>query len=546
MDRLLTVVFFIVLPALAACPPAQDPRLDLEPPELVGTSLPEGEEISPTPTLELRFSEPLAPETVSTSTVVVVPFDALEPCTAGLPCVSGHCHRGRCQSDPVGASWLQDLAHPPLTAGRAALVAPFSVRLDSTGMVVTLTPLAALDPLRLHALLLSPAITDMAGNPLRGGPGEEGPPRPVFATAAAELARPALSLRSPPDRAAEVPLNLARVIVQSSKPVGGVQSGSLWLELATGERVPASVTPSTLCDGAACFELRPRQLLPPQQPIVVRASPSIRDSSGRPVLELQAGFTTGMSVDHTPPAAQALLVQEADGCVVVRLRTNEPADLIMIPSWSGAPATTVGSTAHEAAVAAPSVAPGAIGLLLQDVAGNRVALPPRAVAPTSPSVVITEVLANPAGPEPAQELVELQNVGPEPVDLAGWTLDDDDDGIGANELPGAVLQPGQLAVVVGHRFSLASAADPPPAATAVLVRLPTILGEGGLANSGERLVLRDPEGRLVSTYGNHYPTADKSFNGRSVERLAPTGCDVRANWRPNPEGRSTPGVAAAP
>jgi hypothetical protein len=152
--------------------------------------------------------------------------------------------------------------------------------------------------------------------------------------------------------------------------------------------------------------------------------------------------------------------------------------------------------------------------------------------------VLTEVLQNPAGPEPAQEYVELLNLGSQAVDLAGWQLDDGDDGVGVNLLPAGKLAPGRRAVVVGKGYKPGSL-DPSPVSGALLVRLDRALGDSGLSNAGEVIVLRDPQGRVVSAYSNQLGSASgKSFEGRSVQRVDPSRCDVRSNWR---FAKATPG-----
>ena len=49
-------------------------------------------------------------------------------------------------------------------------------------------------------------------------------------------------------------------------------------------------------------------------------------------------------------------------------------------------------------------------------------------ATSSPAVLITEIMYDPASPERngEPEWVEIANLGPTPVDLSGWKLDDED------------------------------------------------------------------------------------------------------------------------
>lgn len=131
-------------------------------------------------------------------------------------------------------------------------------------------------------------------------------------------------------------------------------------------------------------------------------------------------------------------------------------------------------------------------------------------APVTPRIVISEVMANPAGPEPSQEWIELVNDGITAVDLSGWKLADP--GM-ETPLPSYQLQPGEYVVLVGPGWE----ADPdlgavPPEAVTVL-ELPQ-LGKSGLSNSGELLRLRDPEGNTVSKF----PETPRPENGVSNAR----------------------------
>lgn len=247
-----------------------------------------------------------------------------------------------------------------------------------------------------------------------------------------------------------------------------------------------------------------------------------------------------------PAGLSAPRVAFADGCLMVDLDADEPSDLRLRVRASRDPdgakvLWSVGVTRHRLAL---ELAPGAIegiGIELLDLAGNRIEW--QIAAPASerpPAVVITEVLANPAGPEPAQEWVELKNISSRPVQLEGWTLDDRDDGVGANVFPHAELSPGQYAVVVGRGFQSGLGADPPVAAGTLLIEVEGTVGAAGLSNAGESLVLRDDRGRLVSRYGADLQRLAPA-DGQSVERIDPRSCDVVGSWRLNPAGKSSPG-----
>lgn len=136
---------------------------------------------------------------------------------------------------------------------------------------------------------------------------------------------------------------------------------------------------------------------------------------------------------------------------------------------------------------------------------------------SSAHVVLNEVLANPVGPEPHQEWVELYNDGKVETSLGGYRILD----IGGDTvLPDILLPAGQLAVVVSEKFVADDEVDVPPAPNAILVRVPA-LGKSGLSNSGELLRLVDPEGHTIS----RFPALPKPKAGQSVSRRTPDAPD---------------------
>lgn len=541
MRTYLSLVIVCIL--ASGCPPDPGRSLDLDPPRLLGTSLPGAGMISPTDPIDIYFSEPLDPQTVTADSVMVVPHEPGAGCTTSLSCGAGRCHADRCQQDRVDTAWISDAVHPPLSAHRRGLLAPLSVVL--LGTEVRLQPLSPMENHRLHTLLVGPTLTDRVGNPVELALGDRLVLLQRFATAGADSGRPTVWLRSPAPRSADLPVNLARVVVRFSRPVLGVDQHTLGLELGPGQPVATQVKlQSTLCRGVdrdSCYELRLLELLPPRAMVRLHVGPSIRDAAGREVLPLpDQVLATGDQVDLTPPPVDALRLQQSDGCVVVRLRTEDPTDLWMDGSWGVEAEGSVGATQHEVAMPVSPLS-GTAAVTVQDLAGNQSSVQLAVPAGPAPRVAITEVLANPVGAEPAQELVELRNLSSVPVDLDAWSLDDGDDGVGVNLLPQATLLPGQRAVVVGKGYKALTDLDPAPAPTALLVRLPKLLGASGLSNAGESIVLRDPSGRLISSYGNQLGSvAGKSFEGHSVQRRVVGGCDVRASWGVS-QGSATPG-----
>jgi hypothetical protein len=152
-------------------------------------------------------------------------------------------------------------------------------------------------------------------------------------------------------------------------------------------------------------------------------------------------------------------------------------------------------------------------------------------------VVINEVLSNPAGAEPAQEWVELYNDGQMAVELAGATIEDAG---GVTALGPHVLEAGAFVLVVGQDYDPASDLDVAPAPGTPLLRVARV-GQNGLSNSGERLVLRD----AASTELSRFP-ALATTPGRSMARRQPYSLDDDSNSfaEHGPPGAS-PGAANA-
>lgn len=132
--------------------------------------------------------------------------------------------------------------------------------------------------------------------------------------------------------------------------------------------------------------------------------------------------------------------------------------------------------------------------------------------PSAPHWVLTEAYLDPRGGEPQGEWIEVLNAGSAEGDLGGYQLRDES---GASLLPGVKLKPGERGLIVRHDFEFSS--DFVPAAAAIPISVDK-LGGNGLKNSGERIALEDPEGRVVS----ELPAVAVS-EGSSVCRLSPWG-----------------------
>ena len=152
------------------------------------------------------------------------------------------------------------------------------------------------------------------------------------------------------------------------------------------------------------------------------------------------------------------------------------------------------------------------------------------------TISIMEVMANPLD-EDTGEYVELLNYGSEPIDLAGFRLNDGDqeEALGPFEAGGpTVLGPGGRAVVLDSEYAgQYSIPD-----TALLLRTPdTSVGSG--LSTNDPITLRAPKGAKVL---DSFLFPFNPGNGVSAEKIALVVGDVPQNWTASP-CKASPGAA---
>jgi hypothetical protein len=178
----------------------------------------------------------------------------------------------------------------------------------------------------------------------------------------------------------------------------------------------------------------------------------------------------------------------------------------------------------------------------RDLAGN--VSESAAVALTVPTTLvplaITEVHANPVGPEPVQEFVEIRNLGGTPADLGSVFVED---AKGSDQLPAVTLAAGAYALIVPAGFDPASSVDTAPLAGTALVRVDSRIGADGLSNAGEIVRLRAADGTILSSYGSAIDVSAAKWAGKSVHRIPEDACDQSASWTHLPAA-ATPGWGA--
>jgi hypothetical protein len=380
-------------------------------------------------------------------------------------------------------------------------------------------------PGRVGHLVMVSAMAAVAGcapeTDLTNIPGGGGPPGGgAAASATGELVDPAAG-------SSDVPINLAAVTVRFPAPISFGMDGLRVCD--GGSPIPVAAPDAVPCDGGgACYRAALAASLPAGFACPIALGAGNTDVTGDPVPTGVIGvFETAAVADTTPPVLSEVAIAGAGPCLVVGFSTDEPAagtvavvaGGIEIDTAAGVGQTKFAVAIPLAALPASSAATVTVGAV--DRAGN----------------AVTEVLANPKGPEPAQEYVELRNLGDADLTLAGLRIEDSK---GGDDLPAETLAAGAYALVVASGYDPAQGADPAPRAGTLLLRVDSRIGADGLSNGGEavKLVLGDA---VVSSYSGWIDVSAGSWNGRSVHRLIQTACDAADAWNHAPLA-PTPGA----
>lgn len=348
-------------------------------------------------------------------------------------------------------------------------------------------------------------------------------------------------LVDPPAGATGVPLNLAGVVVRFPAAIAWGAGG---LVVCDGQAVAVPVsapgdTPCAAGEAGACYRVDLTGDLPASVPCAVSIAAGAVDATGVPVVAGMIGvFEDADAPDVTPPVLGDVAVSAAGPCLTVSFTTDAPASGTIVVQAGGVEIDTpagAGETSFAVGIPLGSLPPSTAATVTvnaTDLAGNATVSAPFAfTTPVAlPPIAITEVLANPAGPEPQQEYVELRNLGEADVPLAGLRLQDSK---GGDDLPAETLAAGGYALVVTATYDPDEGSDPAPRAGTLLLRVDTRLGADGLSNSGEAVQLVQGDA-VVSSYGGWVSVSAGSWNGNSVHRLVQTACDSSDAWNHTP------------
>lgn len=354
-------------------------------------------------------------------------------------------------------------------------------------------------------------------------------------------------LVDPPSGSASLPTNLAAIVVRFTEEVqpAGVDLPFL-LRPSTGDGLPLPLGAAVPCAGH-CYRILPGRELAPSTLYTLETQPdALRFLDGKPTPGGSAGaFATGAQSDPFAPRIETFTVQVNEGCLSAHVAADEPvrADIVVtaLPGQASIAADPFATTLDlvERLPDLPAGVRAEAVLHVVDRAGNSAVSAPVALElpPRLPPLVITEVLANPAGSENTQEFVEIYNTGDEAQALGGLLLADK---AGSDALPEMLVPAGAYAVLVAESYDPADGNDPAPRQGAQLVRVSGRLAGDGLANAGEPVRLLNAGGVVISQYGGWVDVSATAWSGKSVKRVSPQSCDGPDAWNKTPS-TPTPG-----
>jgi hypothetical protein len=411
---------------------------------------------------------------------------------------------------------LEDLRSGALRESTAELRLPLRIRRGRTGNVLELVPLSALTADAEYTLAFVPRQ------------GEQTFSVRISASPAAG-ARLVQSL--PAELDTRVPPNLRRALLRYDGYVAGPVADLLALRGAEGE-VPSRAQLRACSElGFAegdCAEVTALAPLLPLSRYTLSLQAGLVDATGAALPAQEISFRTAASDDQHAPlflatecakdelklGAACALLGEAE--VSLRARADENGSLAL--TCGGKSRADLGS-AGEFALTLALTEPQACVLSLTDAAGNsREGVLDLAPQADLAKLAIVEVRADPLGPEPSQEYVELLNFGDTALSIEGFTLTTDVFAAGSRIVSASALAAGERVLVVPADFDSAETSDGALPAGVRVARLERALA---LRNDGAALLLRDARGRRLS--------ASPALSGGSAGQcIARTGTQLRS------------------
>ena len=411
--------------------------------------------------IQVRFSESLLAENVSTDSVIIV------------------------ERSLVDESLISDLDNPPLIDSRKAKVETITVSLAMENSTVLVTPVVALKPSTNYALIFSADVRDVSGNPLVGPDGlqshfrydfksDSGPPSVVET----DVMRPGTSLVAPNRRRFQVVFD-QEVFLQGDDAIRFESTTtaaktpaieSLLLD-ATGTRLSVYLGE----DANSCERLSPGSMY---ELIITE---SVVNASGQAMEEARVAFETGVSCASsgvTIIRQPEILAEESNAQFLVT--TSKPVhvaiyfgedETVMDCAGNACPATGWNNTWVDGTYQSVVEVTGLVvwttyqyRLVVEDDMGFIAEVRGSFMTEALPKLAINEVMPNPSSSsEPTGEYVEFHNYGVEAIDVAGFEIRLDggaDEGgktCALAETTGEwLVQPGDFAILTSSSFDPAN------------------------------------------------------------------------------------------
>lgn len=422
---------------------------------------------------------------------------------------------------PPDTVLLQDLDRLPLTAASSA-------RLQHTrkllhGHTTVIEPLEPLTPGATYTLAL----------PRTAVPELKAPWTSELRVDASSASGAAFLRSFPAAEARDIAPELSHAVLAFDGDVDGYEHG-IWVEDPQGLAVAGSaeLAPCEEYESAAvsCIVWRPGQALEPGTRYVLRTGRDLHDAHGAELAALRVGFTTRVAAAtpvRTSSRAASCGIDELTlpcGCVLMgdvqlSLRVSMTSQLRVRASLANTRFARLPDNTDAYVSFAELVPNSTYTLTFESIDSSEQitsdAWPLRTTAPLA-TLSIDKVYADPRGPEPDQEFIELLNYGDAAVSLHGIQLFDASEQAGTRITEEIWLEPGARALLVSTTYDPRVGTDPAPVAGAVLVRVGKGLTRSGLSNAGEPLYLRDAQGHRLSAA----PALPKPRAGQCLVRIS--------------------------
>jgi hypothetical protein len=524
-----SIIWGLCCCALAGCPQTVEPQSDVAPPRVIEI-LPADPLLPVDGTLEVRFSEALLGQNVTTDSVVIV------------------------ERSLVDETFIADLDNPPLIDSRQAKVETITVSLAQENTTVKISPVVALKPSTNYALIFSSDVRDESGNPLVGSDGlqahfrydfksDSGPPVMIET----DVIRPGMSLVAPNRRRFQIQFDQevfleseTAIRFESTTTAAKIpQIESLLLD-GTGTRLSIYIQE----DNSSCERFSPGS----QYELIVTSG--LVNSGGQAIEETGVAFETGVSCDTSGVMIlrqPEILAEESTAQFLVI--SSRPVNVSIFYGTEISALDCIGNScpvygwnnnwtdgAYQSVVQVTDLLVWTTyqyKVIVEDDMGFVAQVSGHFLTEALPKLAINELMPNPAASsETSGEYIEFHNYGVDMIDVAGFEVRLDggaDDGgktcLLAETSGEWVIAPGDFGILTSSSFDTVNYVGLDESKVRAV--------EGTwctLVNSrSQPMALYDERGRKLSSFGG-WLTVSSSDEGRSIERLQADAADLEDSF----------------